>query len=177
MSRLTDFILRMAMKHVACRPPDLVIGGADNPYLLRWYVIPRNRAFNVYLHRFRRSDDDRALHDHPWWNVSVLLKGRYVEHTIAPGGVHIRTERSAGAIKFRRAGAAHRIELLPRTVRMITADGPKTLRSEAPCWTLFITGPRIRDWGFHCPRGWVHWREFTSGPRGETIGKGCGETE
>jgi hypothetical protein len=54
----------------------------------RWWVIPRNKFFNIYLHHFLHSDDDRALHDHPWWNVSILLRsGSYVEHTIAAGGV------------------------------------------------------------------------------------------
>jgi hypothetical protein len=33
----------------------------------------------------------------------------------------------------------------------------------------------VREWGFHCPRRWVHWRQFTAGPNGETVGKGCGE--
>lgn len=42
------------------RNPDFIIGGAD-PYMLRWWVIPRNKVFNIYLHRFLRSDDDRAL--------------------------------------------------------------------------------------------------------------------
>ena len=42
--------------------PHMVIGGAEDPYLLRWYLIPRNPFVNVYLHKFLRSDDDRALH-------------------------------------------------------------------------------------------------------------------
>jgi len=155
-------ILRAAPRLIALsrRKPDLIIGGSDDPYLRRWYLIPRNTLFNVYLHQFIRSDDDRALHDHPWWNISVLLDGKYVEHTIAAGGVNVRTERRAGAMKMRRAKSAHRIELV---------DGP--------CWTLFITGPRLRSWGFHCPKGWRHWRDFTAGPKGETIGRGCGEDE
>src|SRR3546814_20880058 len=78
------------------RAPSFVIGGEDNPYLRRWYIIPRNRWFNVYLHEFLRDDDDRALHDHPWVNLSILLRGQYVEHT-ATGA----TLRRAGAIKFR----------------------------------------------------------------------------
>jgi hypothetical protein len=36
-----------------------------------------------------------------------------------------------------------------------------------------LTGPRIREWGFWCPQGWRHWRAFTSGRNGETIGRGC----
>lgn len=154
-NRLSVRMMELALD----REPDQVIGGLDDPYLHRWFVIPRNRFFNIYLHRFLRSDDDRALHDHPWWNFSYLLDGSYTEHTIDAGGVHKRTCRFAGEFKFRRAGAAHRIEL-----------------EDGPCWTLFVTGPRIRSWGFHCPKGWVHWRIFTDPEDGgNTIGRGCGE--
>src|SRR4051795_4015193 len=70
------------------REPDFYIGGKVNPYLVRWWVIPRNRFFNVYLHKFLRDDDDRALHDHPWISLSFILRGGYIEHT--PGDVVIR---------------------------------------------------------------------------------------
>lgn len=123
------------------RPPDFVIGPEDDPYLRRWWVIPRNRFFNIYLHNIRRSDDDRALHDHPWWNVSIILRGGYLE--IMP---HARRWRSRGSIVFRRAKAAHRLAL----------DKVHPQSSGRPCWTLFITGPVVREWGFHCPKGWVH---------------------
>lgn len=138
------------------RAPDVVIGEPDNVYLRRWWVIPRNRVFNVYLHRFSRSDDDRALHDHPWlFNLSVLLSGTYVEHTIDAGGIHRERALRAGQARFRFGGAPHRIELRHGEV-----------------WTLFITGPVVRHWGFHCPRGWVHWSDFTANG-GATVGKGC----
>lgn len=153
---LLDLIRVEAMRIAASRPPDLVIGGEANPYLRRWYAIPRNRWLNVYVHQFLRDDDDRALHDHPWVNISLLLQGSYVEHTIRKGGVNVRTRRVAGDMKLRLPSAAHRVEL-----------------DAGPCWTLFVTGPRVREWGFHCPRGWRHWREFTAGPKGERVGKGC----
>ena len=139
------------------RKPDIVIGQPGDDYLHRWYLIPRNPIFNVYLHRFKRSDDDRALHDHPWINFSYLLEGGYLEHSIAQGGIHRAVQRHAGDWKFRGPRSAHRIEL----------------RDHCECWTLFITGPRIREWGFHCVAGWRHWREFTSGERGQHIGRGC----
>ena len=75
------------------RDPDFVIGPKDAPYLQRWWLIPRNRWFNVYLHHILHSDDDRALHDHMYFNVSVLLRGRYVEHMIRQGGVGHAVER------------------------------------------------------------------------------------
>lgn len=136
------------------RKPDFVIGEPGNPYLERWWVIPRNRRFNIYLHRFLHDDDDRALHDHPWWNVSIILRGKYLEHLVN-GQVR---RLSVGSIKFRKPQHAHRIELIG-----------------AEAWSLFITGPVVREWGFHCPKGWVHWKAFTKAHTPGQIGAGCGE--
>ena len=146
---------------------DFVVGGGDNPYLLRWWLLPRNPVFNIYLHKFLRDDDDRALHDHPWPWCSVLLRGRYLEHTIQAGGINRRRLREVGSIKFALPSKAHRIEL------ELTPSG----RSQ-PCWTLFITGPRTREWGFHCPeQGWVPWQKFVAPDDRGAIGRGCGEHE
>lgn len=149
------------IRHITHRRPDFIIGGAELPYLLRWFVIPRNRFFNVYLHCFKRSDDDRALHDHPWASLSIILRGAYTEHTIAQGGVQRREIIEAGGWRLRWTGRlAHRIEL-----------------HAGECWTLFITGPRYRAWGFHCPeQGWVHWERFTAAHDPGSIGPGCGAT-
>jgi hypothetical protein len=43
------------------RAPDFIIGGAERPYMLRWFLLPRNEVFNIYYHRILRDDDDRAL--------------------------------------------------------------------------------------------------------------------
>ena len=137
----------------ARRPPDFNIGPG---YLLRWWLIPRNRWLNVYLHQFRRSDDDRALHDHPWASVSIILSGVYDE--LQPDGVR---RRRPGHVVFRRATQQHRIEL-PIIAGGITYT-----------WTLFITGPKVREWGFHCPQGFVHWRKFTDPTDSATTGRGC----
>jgi len=32
------------------RSPDFVIGPFESPYMLRWYMIPRNRWFGIYWH-------------------------------------------------------------------------------------------------------------------------------
>lgn len=133
------------------------IGGAADPYLFRWHW-HRGRESAVFIHLFKRSDDDRALHDHPWASCSILLKGSYFEHT--RDGLFLRRP---GEIVFRRATDAHRIELL----RDLTTGRPQEV------WTLFVVGKRVREWGFLCPQGWRHWREFTAGPGGETVGKGC----
>ena len=160
------------INRITRRPADFIIGGQDRPYLLRWFVLPRNRLFNVYLHQFLRSDDDRALHDHPWlFNASWLLAGEYIEHTILAGGIAVKTNRRAGQFKFRWGKAPHRVELLT------VADYVKTQpvnTTALPCWTIFITGPRVRQWGFYCmERGWVHWQRFTAPDDKGATGAGC----
>lgn len=158
-SRFANFLISLAAK----RPPDFVIGEAEAPYLLRWWLIPRNRYFNLYLHQFLHSDDDRALHDHPFTNVSIVLRGFYFEHMQDGKTVE---KRSAGAVVARLASTAHRVSLL-------TYDG-----EALPAWSLFITGPVTREWGFLCPQGWRHWKDFTGyralGEDGRgRIGRGC----
>ncbi|MGL4575983.1 MAG: hypothetical protein ACRCV9_14455 [Burkholderiaceae bacterium] len=171
--------MRLAVR----REPDVIIGGKDNPYLLRWHILPRNAFVNLYLHMFLRSDDDRALHDHPWLNASLLLSGSYVEHRIRAGGVHTVETLHAGAVKLRLSGSiAHRIELLPSTsaqryLGMLRISGRTDSAwprgGEQSFWTLFATALRYREWGFHCKHGWVHWKDFTSASDPGSIGKGC----
>lgn len=149
------------------RSPDLVIGDKESPYIRRWYILPRNRLFNIYLHQVLRDDDDRALHDHPWWNASVLLRGSYREmmpdfsagetpHLRVADVPQLAKVRRRGSIVFRRPSAAHRLEVV-----------------KGPVWSLFITGPWRRHWGFHCKWGWRHWEEFTDPNDSGLIGRGC----
>jgi hypothetical protein len=137
--------------NIMLRKPDFIIG--DN-YLRRWWVNPRNDVCNIYLHEILGSDDDRALHDHPWANSSWVLEGGYIEHLPCGGSV----PRKAGDFVSRPAEALHRLEI---------AEGGRAL-------SLFITGPKVREWGFACPNGWVHWRDFVGEDVGQ-IGRGCGE--
>lgn len=142
---------------MASRGPDFTVG---DDYLRRWWVIPRNEYANVYLHEFRVSDEDRALHDHPWPSTSFLISGAYLEHT--PDGTF---HRKAGDVVSRAADALHRIELF---------DGPD---GPIPTISLFITGPKCREWGFACGQGWVHWRDFTAADDPGAVGRGCGEID
>ena len=109
------------------------INGLDgSDYLHRRYLLPRNRYLNIYLHKFLGSDDDRALHDHPWISISILLKGELLEYF--PDGSCQRIKR--GKFIYRTPTHLHRIEL---------PEGQTAT-------TLFITGPVVRNWGFVCPK-------------------------
>lgn len=182
---MTELLRRWAFRVMASRPPDFVVGGdvpGEPPYLNRWYAVPRNCLFNVYVHEFLRSDDNRALHDHPWiWNLSVLVCGAYREHTIARGGINRWVLRRAGTLsglKFRLPWAPHRVELLrhPQTLKRNILDLYRN--PELPVYTIFLTGFKIRRWGFHCRLGWRDFELFVKKtPDGNGIGGGCGELE
>lgn len=139
--------------------PHFIIG---DRYLLRWYVIPRNPILNVYLHQFLHDDEDRALHDHPWWFISIMLKGAYEELARYTDTSSFWTLRTAPSFAFRKAEHAHRVVLPKRH------DG-----SVVPCWTLVVTGRVVRDWGFYCPQGWRHWKQFVSDRDEGQTGRGC----
>lgn len=149
-------IVRVAMS----RAPDFTIGENKlEPWLSRWWVIPRNRFFNVYLHRIAGDDDDRALHDHSSFNLSIILT--------APGYIEIfadgrRRERRRGRLILRRGSTPHRLE-----VHRDEEQRPHVV------WTLFLKGPDYREWGFHCPQGWRHWKDYTAPGDKESIGRGC----
>src|SRR5712691_4764339 len=49
-----------------------------DPTYWRWFVCPRNRFINCYLHNFRH-DDAVDLHDHRMVNISFLLRGQYYD--------------------------------------------------------------------------------------------------
>jgi hypothetical protein len=163
-------IARLITVWAMSREPDVYIGGWENPYLLRHYVLGgymgkdgllKSKTFlgliRIYVHEFKRSDDDRAHHDHPAGSISIGLGGRAVEHTIAVGGIHHRRELRAGQIRCRSSKFAHRIELIP---------GERY-------FTMFIFFRNVREWGFHCPKGWVHWKDFTAPEDRGSVGIGC----
>lgn len=181
---IREAILRWARN----REPDFIIGGKESPYLRRHWLLPRNRFFNVYVHEFLRSDDDRALHDHPWlFNASWIIEGGYTEWTPAPEEWLMPdvTERcqyperetlKAGDWKFRWGPAPHRVELALEWTIVLARGCPFPFPCPVPkkCWTVFVTGPIVREWGFHCiGRGWVHWKLFTARDDPGAVGKGC----
>jgi hypothetical protein len=113
----------------------------DGDYHLdRWHLV-ESKVTSVRYHLLRSSDRS-DMHDHPWDYVTTLLSGAYVEHT--PLGA---TWYQAPCTLVRPAEWVHRLEL-----------------AESPCWTLMMTGPMRRAWGFHTSEGFVPWRSYSSTP-------------
>ena len=123
----------------------------NEPYLERYYLFLRERKqfpFNVFLHKFLKSDPD-DVHDHPWPYATLILKGGYWEwiphfDTVGRKTGEYQVWRGPGHFRISKANSFHRIELDPD----ITA------------WTLFMPGPKQRDWGFLVKNQWIQWEQY-----------------
>lgn len=123
----------------------------DEPYLERYYLFLKDRKrfpFNVFLHKFLKSDPD-DLHDHPWPYATLILKGGYYEwvpqfNSKGEKIGEIGIWRSPGHFRISSAASYHRIELDP----------------DVECWTLFMPGPQQKDWGFLSKGKWVQWEQY-----------------
>lgn len=146
-------------------PRKEVIHRDGDPYLTRWWLVDTQHRGRLYLHRFHRSDAD-VHHDHPWSFWSLILKGGYYEWTPSPwicrdtpgcSEPEVARWYRPGRLLRRPATWRHRVEI------------PTDLRGRV--WSLVWTGPKVRDWGFWCPRGWIPFQEHNS--RREATGEGC----
>ena len=114
---------------------------SSEPYLTRYYLFLKDRKrfpFNIFLHNFHKGDPD-DLHDHPWCWATFIVRGGYWEHT--PEG---KFWRGPGTFRVARSTARHRIELEPGV----------------DVWTLFMVGPKIREWGFYPDGKWIPWHQY-----------------
>lgn len=123
---------------VRLHPPVLIfkwherLGLPECPYLIRWRF-ELVGVGSLRVHHWLGPDDDRAFHDHPWWFLTLVFRGGYDDHN--PDGIdHLR----AGSVRFRRA--YHRHTVVP---------------GRKGAWTVMITGPRTRSWGF-----WLNGTKF-----------------
>jgi hypothetical protein len=124
---------------------------SDEPYLERYYLFLKDREdfpFNVFLHKFLKGDPD-DVHDHPWPYATLILRGGYYEWTpeFDSEGKKIsetRHWRGPGHFRICSPNSYHRIEL----------------KADVTAWTLFMPGPKRRDWGFLVNNKWVQHEQY-----------------
>lgn len=110
------------------------LGRPECPYVYRW-LVGHNKLGSLRLHHWVGSDDPRATHDHPWWFLTFVLRGGYTDESLHidredlefTGHDHLR----APSCRFRPAHHRHTVQTDP-----------------GGAWTLVITGPASRSWGF-----------------------------
>lgn len=105
------------------------LGEPECRYITRW-IFDLGPLGSVRLHHWYGDDDQRALHDHPWGFLTLILRGEYADVTEHAGIERVEMMRR-GAVRWRPAEHAH-------TVRV----GPKG------AWSLLWTQPKRRYFGF-----------------------------
>lgn len=109
---------------------DIIHG--NSLYMSRWilYVL----GYTLRLHCIHRPDRDRALHNHPFWFVTLPLgtyREMYWESFGLSGHMWVRDVRPWRP-HFRGIDFRHRICHLDR-----------------PVWTIVLSGPYVQPWGFY----------------------------
>ena len=83
--------------------------------------------FNLYLHFLVAEQAHPQCHNHPWWFVTLILRGGYNEFTKTTGWVW----RRPLSLLYRPAAWNHNV-----------TTGPKGM------WSLVLTGRKRHGWGF-----------------------------
>jgi hypothetical protein len=122
----------------------------DTPGMpIGWMGGIQSEIENIYLHEFIRSDKDDP-HNHPWPNVTVLIRGWYSERIFTDDGIEKgEVNRHPGDIVIRKASDVHAITY--------TSDN---------CLSLFITGRKETEWGFWQDNKFIHWENYHANSAG-----------
>ncbi|VVB51713.1 Uncharacterised protein [uncultured archaeon] len=105
--------------------PRKEIGWAEIGEQFTRYQLLKTKWLNVYLHRLNAPKAHAECHNHPWSFITLILWGGYKEFL---GDRWHR--RRPGTILYRRAETAHNVV------------------TNGTSWSLVVTGPNRRDWGF-----------------------------
>lgn len=117
------------------------IGRKECPYLHRKVLFCGPLSFRYHV--FLGSDDDRALHDHPWAFITFPFQ-KYLEQYYREGAnVKLFRYVLPWGFHYRKLGFRHRV----------IVDHP-------PVRTLVITGPVAHKWGFWVDGLHVRWRKY-----------------
>jgi hypothetical protein len=133
-------IEKLLNRLLKCR---VIVNCDHDPFMYRWYVL-RTKWVSVFIHKFVRDDEDRALHDHPWAFLVIPIWRGYVEHCERKRIPHARRVRPLLGMRLRRATYRHRVVLI----------GGK------PAWSVFIHFRRWREWGFWPREGFTPWNKW-----------------
>lgn len=110
----------------------------------RWQIWS-TRWFNIYLHFINKADEDKHLHDHPWSFWSIILKGAYIE-LLGEEGKHTPSRQ----IYRGWLNASYRTKNIPHMIGVVVK----------PTYSLVITGPGGREWGYTTEDGWKNHSKY-----------------
>jgi hypothetical protein len=162
----------------------VIVNCERDPYLHRWYLL-KTPWVGIFIHKFVRGDDERALHDHPWPFLVIPLWRGYWEHSEkspTDAGCVVANLRRVYPIigtRIRPATFRHRVELLPDQWECVECLGTGQWHNDLgpfdcpgcggggvqygdplPSWSLFIRFKWCREWGLWPKSGWVSWKQW-----------------
>lgn len=151
----------------------VIVNCDHDPYLHRWYVI-RTERIGLFVHKFVRSDEDRALHDHPWSFLVIPLWGGYIEHSDRElndlekwGRVEVWSCCPKAGFDELKRMLDERVPVQRRVWPIISMRYRNTkfrhrveLVKERPSWSLFFRFKKIREWGFWPKEGFILWNKW-----------------
>jgi len=180
------------------RKPDLIIGPRANPQTIRWHLLVVRGGWQLSLHKWLRSDDDRAPHDHKADNLSVILSHQgfveVVRHYFNGSGIIVPGTDYPPSWLVRRGWQLQADgrwfkdrEHFRKPWRFYFRKAETPHRIELidgrPVWTLWLRWPARRRWGYWCPKGWRDADEYNTNRQGGTdnyyetgiseVGRGC----
>lgn len=130
------------------------VGPVDDPFMDRYFVLPRNRVFNIYLHYIHKSDVGE-LHDHRMASVSVILQGHYYEQRFVSKPVLGSPLPLTTVTLVKRL---HPVFRLPSTPHRLLIEWDGETGKPVPAWSLFFGFPHVRNWGFYTEKhGEAQW--------------------
>jgi len=106
------------------------IGWEDIGEKFTRYALIKNRWFALYLHQLDCLKWHPNCHDHPWSFCTLLIWPGYLEESGVGANYGIRW-RKPGTVLYRPAEFSHNV---------VTPEGQS--------WSLVLTGPKKREWGF-----------------------------
>lgn len=114
----------------------------DSEYITRLHML-KTRWWAICVHWLNKPDPEPFDHDHPVSFLSIILRGGYTENRNG----QVRKHRW---FNFVRATQDDR--------HTITHVEPNTV-------TLCFMGPKIREWGYTTPTGWIMWKDYFTAQR------------
>lgn len=110
----------------------------------RWRIWS-TKWFNIYLHFINKADEDKHLHDHPWSFWSIILKGAYIELLGEEGQYTPSRQIYRGWLNM-----SYRTKKVPHMIGAVVK----------PTYSLVITGPGSREWGYTTEDGWKNHSQY-----------------
>ena len=146
---------------------------ADGEVFLDRWGVEHKRLGGVFLHRMDAPDPGVDLHDHPWWFVSIIIAGGYLEER-AP--IRLALDWAVlDDLDHRDPCRGHEVDRRRWSIKALRLDEAHSIKAlhGRRSWSLVVHGPTRRGWGFYTPDGWLPWRRYEQTEHGSRRGAVC----